>query len=276
VRPLLVVEGIPARARAAAQTRGIVAGSELVCNAVRAIAPALPCVVICAADAGTTLPAGTSLRDYCGVIIGGSNLHVYEPIPEVRRQLALVRAVGEAGLPIFGSCWGLQVAAVVAGGRVSRNERGREVGVARKIVPTAAGMQHPLLARKGACYDALCIHYDDIDLPPAGCTVLARNAHSAVQAAVIPLGRSEVWGVQYHPEFDLRQVALLMELYADDMIAQRLYADRADLEAGIGKWRMLAADPANVGLAWQLGLDDDTINDDFRRLELANWLRQLG
>ena len=276
MRPLLVVEGIPARARAAAETRGVVAGSELVCNAVRAIAPALPCVVICAADAGATLPAGTSLRDYCGVIIGGSNLHVYEPIPEVRRQLALVRAVGEAGLPIFGSCWGLQVAAVVAGGRVSRNERGREVGVARKIVPTAAGMQHPLLARKGACYDALCIHYDDIDLPPTGCTVLARNSHSAVQAAVIRLGRSEVWGVQYHPEFDLRQVALLMEFYADDMIAQRLYADRADLEAGISKWRMLAADPGNVGIAWQLGLDDDTINDDFRRLEIANWLRQLG
>jgi len=115
----------------------------------------------------------------------------------------------------------------------------------------------------------------DVYSPIAG-TVLAGNAHSTVQAAVVPVGRSEVWGVQYHPEFDLGQMALLMKLYASDMVAQGYYADRADLDAGNGKWQALAADPGNAGLAWQLGLDRDTIDDGFRRLEIANWLARVS
>jgi GMP synthase (glutamine-hydrolysing) len=276
LKPLLIVEGLPARARDGADAAGVRIGSELVRRAVHSVAPGLHCEVLFAADAGAALPAGCGLGDFRGVIIGGSSLHAYDDVPEVHRQLELLRAIGAMGLPVYGSCWGLQIAAVVAGGRVRRSDLGREVGVARKIVPTAAGRRHPLLAGKGDCYDALCIHYDGIDVLPQGSTVLAGNAHSAVQAAVVPVGRSEVWGVQYHPEFDLGQMALLMRHYADDMVAQGYYANRADLDAGLAKWLALAAHPGDAASAWQLGLDRDTIDDGFRRLEIANWLAQLS
>ena len=276
MKPLLIVEGLPARARAGADATGVRIGSEMVRHAVRSIDAGLRSEVLFAADAGAALPPGCALADFRGVIIGGSSLHAYDDVPEVHRQLDLLRAIGALGLPVYGSCWGLQIAAVVAGGSVRRSDFGREVGVARKIVPTEAGRSHPLLAGKGECYDALCIHYDGIDVLPPRCTVLAGNAHSTVQAAVVPVGRSEVWGVQYHPEFDLGQMALLMKLYASDMVAQGYYADRADLDAGNGKWQALAADPGNAGLAWQLGLDRDTIDDGFRRLEIANWLARVS
>jgi GMP synthase (glutamine-hydrolysing) len=61
-----------------------------------------------------------------------------------------------------------------------------------------------MFAGKGAVFDAPCIHYDEVTRLPDNATLLASNAHSVVQAAVVPVGRSEVWAVQYHPNSTLR------------------------------------------------------------------------
>lgn len=45
----------------------------------------------------------------------GSPLHLYEESPETRGQVEFMRAVFASGTPGFGSCAGLQVAAVAAG-----------------------------------------------------------------------------------------------------------------------------------------------------------------
>lgn len=273
MRRLLVLEGNAAATRQGAKDPGLRAGSALYCAALLALEPALQLDVVMAADAGAALPTGASLADYHGVVMGGSALHAYDDSPEVRRQVDWLLAAGDAGLPILGSCWGLQLAAVAAGGSVARNARGREIGVARKVAATAAGAAHPLLEGKGSCFDALCIHYDDVVRLPPGAEVLAANAHCAVQAAAFPLRRSRAWGLQYHPEFDPAQIAALMRHYRDDLLAQRFFADAAAHARHVALWEALAADPADAGIAWQLGLDGDTLDDTRRRREIANWLR---
>lgn len=255
-----------------AAARGVPSGSQLHVAAIRGLFPHLPCDILCAADPDAVLPQGVSLTDYSGVVIGGSPLHAYDRIPEVQRQLQFVRTVADAGLPVFGSCWGLQVAAVLAGGQVRRCEAGREIGVARKITPLSAGCEHLLLSGKGTSFDALCIHYDEVTALDVSCTILARNSHSAVQAAIIPLGRSSIWAVQYHPEFDLQQIALLLRLYAPRMVEQGFFDAESEVDSFAGKWERLARDPDQKGLAWQLGLDQDTLSDSFRRREIRNWI----
>ena len=71
-----------------------------------------------AADGPITLPGGTALTEYDGCVMTGSALNVYDGGAAIDRQIDLVTAVLQAGVPFFGSCWGLQVAAVAAGGRV--------------------------------------------------------------------------------------------------------------------------------------------------------------
>ena len=139
-------------------------------------------------------------------------------------------------------------------------------------MPTLAGHNHPLLGARGAVYDAPCIHYDEVIRLPESATLLASNAHSAIQAAVIPLGRSEVWAVQYHPEFDLAQLVQLYTLYGEDMVAQGFFADMAQLVAYREKLAALAANPADAGLAWQLGVDADVLDDRTRRAEILAWI----
>ncbi|QCI95815.1 type 1 glutamine amidotransferase [Novosphingobium sp. EMRT-2] len=270
---LLLMEGNTADKRARAAELGVRSSSEIYALAILAHFPGFDLDVVNAADADWAIPGGRSFADYDGFVVTGSSLHAYDKEFAVTNQIAMLRDAAEAGLPVFGSCWGLQIAVMAAGGQVEYNPRGREVGFARKIVRTVAGADHPMFAGKGAVFDAPCIHYDEVTRLPDSATLLASNAHSLVQAAIVPVGRSEVWAVQYHPEFDIAQLVQLYTLYADDMIAQGFFADRPALDAYVKVLTGLAAAPQDVGLAWQLGVDEDITDDSRRRAEIINWIK---
>jgi len=269
---LLLMEGNTAEKRAAAAKLGVRSSSEIYCLALRGEFPDIALDVINAADPDWSIPEGRDFADYDGFVVTGSSLHAYDREFAVTNQIEVLKMAANAGLPIFGSCWGLQIAVIAAGGEVKYSPNGREVGIARKISPTEAGRSHPLLDGKGAAFDAPCIHYDEVSRLPANAKLLASNAHSIVQAAVVPLGSTEVWAVQYHPEFDLDQLVQLYTLYADDMIAQGFFADRAALDDYVASLRGLAENPDDAGLGWQLGMDEDITDPKRRRTEIVNWL----
>jgi GMP synthase (glutamine-hydrolysing) len=176
-------------------------------------------------------------------------------------------------MPIFGSCWGLQIAVMAAGGEVEYNPRGREVGIARKIVPNEAGRAHPIFSLKNSAFDAPCIHYDEVTRLPDSAVLLASNAHSKVQAALIPVGQSTVWAVQYHPEFDLEQLLQLYRLYGENMVKEDFFASEEAMADYTGKLERLIADPADMGLRWQLGIDQDILDDRIRNGEIIAWIQ---
>jgi len=80
------------------------------------------------------LPDSLGPEHYAGVLWTGCNLTIYHDDDErVTRQIPLAKQAYEKGTPQFGSCWGLQMAVVAAGGKVEPNPLGREMGLARKI-----------------------------------------------------------------------------------------------------------------------------------------------
>lgn len=269
---LLLMEGNTAAKCKRAHELGVRTSSEIYIEAIAAHYPDIALDVLHGADEGAVIPDGRTWDDYAGFVVTGSALHAYDPDFEVTNQIALLAEAAEAGLPIFGSCWGLQIAVVAAGGEVAFNPKGREVGFARKILLNETGRTHPMFYGKSPVFDAACIHYDEVVRLPESATLLASNAHSEIQAAVIPLGRSEIWAVQYHPEFDLHQLVQLYTLYADDMVGQGFFADMAELVAYRDKLTALAANPADAGLAWQLGVDADVLDDRVRRAEILAWI----
>lgn len=239
---------------------------------VAAIVPGAVADICLPADEGANLPDGAGLQAYDGIFLTGSALHIYEIEPAVTRQIELMRAIYASGTPCFGSCWGIQMGTVAAGGNVIRNPRGREVGFARKISPNEAGRAHPLLAGRPVSFDAPAIHLDTVALPPHDTTILASNAYSQVQAAEIRHGGGVFWGVQYHPEFPLRQVASIMGRMVPILIEEGFRADEAAAQGWLADLRALDADPARRDLAWAHGLDAEVLDDHRRVTELRNFL----
>ena len=167
-----------------------------------------------------------------------------------------MRAVLTAGTPSFGSCAGLQVAVAAAGGKVGPAAR-HEVGFARRISSTAAGREHPLLAGRPAAWDALAIHSDAVTRLPPGATLLAGNTVCPVQAVEIRHDRSLFWGLQYHPELDLSEMAAAIRRQGDDVLDQGLARSGTDVERQAVLLDALHAEPERLDLAWRLGIDEE-------------------
>lgn len=269
---ILIMDGNPRASREAGANTGVRQAAETYRAVVARYFPDVESDIVFAADRDGSIPNGAALSDYDGFIIGGSGLHAYDDGFEVTNQIALLKQVAEAGLPILGSCWGLQIAAIAGGGSVRKSPKGQELGVARKIHLTHVGERHAMFKDKAPVFDALCIHYDEIDALPAGSTLLAYNAHSEVQAAILPLGQSKVWAVQYHPEFELENISLLVNHYRETMIKDGLFSDDQMVDAYVSDYRQLAADNADTAAAWRLGIDADILNHAHKCAEIRNWV----
>jgi GMP synthase (glutamine-hydrolysing) len=272
---LLVVEGNAQDGRARQAARGEVTYGESYSDLLRSLAPGAVVDICLPTDPGANIPDADGLSGYDGVAITGSALNIYDATPECTRQVDLARAVFEAGVPFFGSCWGLQVAATAAGGAVRKNPRGREIGLARKITLTEAGRSHPLHAGKGPSYDAPSIHTDEVGTHPEGMVVTASNATSEVQAAEIRYGKGVFWGVQYHPEFTLGDIAAIVRRYGPTLMEEGRVLSCEEAVQHATALQTLSDDPNRVDLAWQLGVDGDVLDSTKRTIEIRNWIEHM-
>lgn len=224
-------------------------------------------------DSPTFTPA--QLATYDAVFLTGSPLHVYDDTPAVRRQLAFMRAVFASGAPSFGSCAGLQVAVAAAGGTVRKMPERMEAGFSRRIVATEAGRDHPLLAGRPATWDAPAVHGDEVATLPAGATRLAGNAVTHVQAAEIRHDKGVFWGVQYHPELSLGEIAIALRRQADGLVEAGLADTPAEVEERAAVIAALHEAPERRSLRWRLGVDGELADTDARRREITNFLAAL-
>jgi GMP synthase (glutamine-hydrolysing) len=225
-------------------------------NVLRSLAPDAE-IDICFPADGAVQAQSHSPADYDGVAITGSSLNLWKAEPEAVRQVELARGVFASSVPFFGSCWGLQVAAVAAGGRVELNPKGRS---------------HPLHHGRPLAFDAPTVHTDIVTVVPPAATVTASNALADVQAAEIRHLGGTFWGVQYHPEFALHDVAATLLRYGDRLIDDGHFATSEELASHIDAIRALHVNPGLKHLAWRLGIDDDLLDARTRLAEIANWI----
>lgn len=226
------------------------------------------------ADGDAQVYTPEQIATYDAVFLTGSPLHVYDETPETKRQLGFMRAVFASGTPSFGSCAGLQVAVAAAGGRVRRMKH-REAGLARRITATEAGRDHPLLAGRGPAWDALTIHGDEVETLPDGAVLLATSANTRAQAAEIIHGDGIFWGVQYHPELSLAEIAAALRRDAESVVEAGLALTVDQVETQAQLFDALDTRPDRLDVRWRLGVDAEVAEQARRRTELVNFIHHL-
>src|SRR5947209_1743872 len=246
---LLVIEGNSAAGRARHQASGGQVASEGYAALLRELMPGAVVDIAYPADSGANLPDAMGLEGYDGATITGAALHIYEGGPEIQRQIELVRTLLDSGTPVFGSCWGLQLLMVSAGGTVRRNPKGREIGFGRAIRLTAAGREHAMYAGKGDIFEAVTVHLDEVETLAPDTTVLALNAMAGVQAAEIRRNGTAAWGVQYHPEYSLKELAAIVRRTGMRLVEEGFFAGEGDLLHYVDELMTLHDDPHNKPLA---------------------------
>ncbi|WP_230482210.1 type 1 glutamine amidotransferase [Sphingomonas sp. Leaf21] len=260
--------------REARRARAGKSSGETYAATLRQMQPGIAVDIVSPADDDDRMPV-ERLAGYDAVFLTGSPMHVYDDTPEVRRQLAFMRDVFAAGVPSFGSCAGLQIAVAAAGGQVRKMPERMEAMIARRISATDDGRAHPLLAGRPPSWDAPAIHGDEVLALPPGATLLASNAVTRVQAAEIRFDRGVFWGVQYHPELALREIALAIAAQAGDLVEAGLAEHEDEVQARVAVLDALHDSPDSRALRWRLGVDGEFAEERLRRREIANFLAHL-
>src|SRR5258706_10501041 len=152
-----------------------------------------------------------------GIIVTGSPLSVTDAADWMAPLGDDLLRAGERGIPVLGVCFGHQLIAQAAGGRVVRNPSGREIGTVR-VRFTEAGRRDRLFAWTSEPeIEVQATHEDAVDPLPPGATLLASNENCAVQAYRLS---PTIACVQFHPELSTVAMRDLIFSRREKLIAE--------------------------------------------------------
>jgi GMP synthase (glutamine-hydrolysing) len=146
-------------------------------------------------------------RDVAGAVITGSHSMVTDHEPWSERTAAWLREAVQQQTPVLGICYGHQLLAYALGGTVGANPRGLESGTVN-VYLNEAGAADRLLGGLTNPLRVHVSHQQTVLKLPIGAWHLAwsdRDPHQAFRVG------DNVWGVQFHPEFNAAAVRVYTE-----------------------------------------------------------------
>ena len=199
------------------------------------------------------------LEKFDGMIWGGSSLNIYNDTLEIRRQIEFMRSCQNKIKKILAICWGLQVAATVAGGQVKRCMTGSHRGIAHDIEINSNGLQHPIYKNKNETFNTPAFNFDEVVKLPKNSILLASNPINKVMGVNFKSGVSDIWGIQYHPEITYDKMISLIHFRKDRLLNNKAFVDEQEINNHVS---MIAE-------------ENKKSNKDLRMRELENWLNYL-
>ena len=199
------------------------------------------------------------LEKFDGIIWGGSSLNIYNDTLEIRRQIEFMRSCQNKIKKILAICWGLQVAATVAGGQVKRCMTGSHRGIAHDIEINRSGLQHPIYKNKNETFNTPAFNFDEVVKLPKNSILLASNPINKVMGVNFKSGVSDIWGIQYHPEITYDKMINLIHFRKDRLLNNKAFVDEQEINNHVA---MIAE-------------ENKKSNKDLRMRELENWLNYL-
>ena len=78
--------------------------------------------------------------------------------------------------------------------------------------------------------------------------------------------------MQYHPEYPLREVAVIVRRIGTRLIEEGFFHDAADIEMFAEDLDALDKNPDDKRLAWRHGISKNVLDKKLRTSEVANWI----
>jgi len=83
------------------------------------------------------------------------------------------------------------------------------------------------------------------------------------------------WGVQYHPEYSLKELAAIVRRTGIRLVEEGFFATEDDLIGYANELMTLDREPSNRPLAWRHGIDGAVLDRRLRIKEVANWIERM-
>ena len=256
---ILVVEGNTKEENVNFNQAGCVSQSENFSEHIKMHEPDCEVDIIEPADNSSMEKIISSLKKYNGVILTGSTLRINDNSEEVKKHIEFTRRCFEHTNYIYAACWGLQVSVAAAGGKCRVATNGANTGIAQDVMLTDVGIKHRLYKSKPKKFNAPAFNFDEVEIPPKNSVLLASTSVNKFSAIHFTAGKSEVWGLQYHPEIPYSYMIRLLKHRKKRLIDNKNFENENELNKYIDL----------------ITKEDLITNDNSRTLELKNWLDHI-
>ena len=200
------------------------------------------------------------LPKYDGLIWGGSSLNIYNNTPEIKRQIEFMRECQKQVKNILAICWGMQVAVTAAGGEVKKAEKSH-IGIANEIIINNEGLNNSIYKNKNNNFNSPAFNFDEVVKLPTNGICLASNKINKVQSSYFTVGKSKIYGLQYHPEITYEKMISLIEFRKDRLIQSRkVFRDEEEIKNHI------------LFIKKEIAVS----NKSQRMIELKNWMDSIN
>ena len=256
---ILVVEGNTKEENVNFNQAGCASQSENFSEHIKMHKPDCEVDIIEPADNSSMEKIISSLKKYNGVILTGSTLRINDNSEEVKKHIEFTRRCFEHTNYIYAACWGLQVSVAAAGGKCRVATNGANTGIAQDVMLTDVGIKHRLYKSKPKKFNAPAFNFDEVEIPPKNSVLLASTSVNKFSAIHFTAGKSEVWGLQYHPEIPYSYMIRLLKHRKKRLIDNKNFENENELNKYIDL----------------ITKEDLITSDNSRTLELKNWLDHI-
>lgn len=256
---ILIVEGNTNEENVNFNSAGCVPQSENFKLHVKKIEPNCEVDIIAPSDDQSISKIILSLKKYNGVILTGSTLRINDNSNEIKKHIQFAKKCFDNEKKIFAACWGLQITVTAAGGKCRISPNGAHIGIAQDIELTEEGKRHNLYSSKFDNFIAPAFNHDEVETPPINSVLLASDKINKFMALQFNVGKSEIWGLQYHPEIPYDYMVKLIKHRSKALIDKKVFKDINEVNSHIGVIEKAAIE----------------LKDDIRTLELKNWLNHI-
>ena len=225
-------------------------------NLVLELKPEANTKIINPANDNETKEALENINQYHGIIFSGGAMRLNDMTDEIKKHINFASNCFNHNQKILAICWGLQVCSTAAGGKVMVGKKGAHIGIASDVEINTEGQKNLIYKNKKQTFTTPAYNFDEVCEIPEGATLLSSDKINRVMGLYFKSGNSEIWGLQYHPDYEYWQMINLAHARKDRMITNKYFKDEKEFQNHMNF----------------INLEDKKLDFESRTCEVKNWL----
>ena len=225
-------------------------------NLVLKLRPGTNTKIINPANENETKEVLENINQYHGIIFSGGAMRINDMTDEIKKHINFASNCFNYNKKILAICWGLQVCSTAAGGKVAPGKNGAHIGIASDVKINIEGQKNLIYKNKKQIFTTPAYNFDEVYEIPEDAILLSSDKVNRVMGLYFKSSNSEIWGLQYHPDYEYWQMINLANARKERMIANNYFNNEKEFQNHMGF----------------INKESEKLDFDNRTCEVKNWL----
>tara|TARA_B100000902_G_scaffold398828_1_gene467077 strand:- start:160 stop:954 length:795 start_codon:yes stop_codon:yes gene_type:complete len=228
-------------------------------NLILKIEPSSKIEIINPGNDSDTTNALKNMSQYNGIVFTGGAMRLNDMTDLIKKHINFASKCFTQKKKILAICWGLQICATAAGGKVNPGKNGAHIGIATDIIINNNGKKNFIYKDKKKIFTSPAFNFDEVSELPNNAVLLSSDKVNNVMGVSFNAGNSEIIGLQYHPDYEYSQMLKLIAGRKERLFVNKNFLNDEEYENHIS----------------YIESKNELLNFKDRTCEVRNWINYI-